>query len=292
MYKRFPTYIKKEINTNFYFGDTRQVEKEIITTSLWHPYINKIFTLRIHFAKIKYNVSLPKEISKGIIMPWWSSNYSEIDNLFIQKEVIESNADIKQELELYSRKNSTSYMFIEVFHKKEAVPPYFAFRFFTELLSFELFSINKQNYKAFKDILNTKFIDLMAENVLPSSFINDFKHIAQSFGKIIEDYDVIIDMRTDYFINNLKKDLNSFNKKILNETENETLSRLFIVPYAFFLITSEQNKIFKVCENCGDIINYKNNKKYCSLVLEGKDCAKKASNKRFYAKKTKKNKPY
>ena len=47
------------------------------------------------------------------------------------------------------------------------------------------------------------------------------------------------------------------------------------------LITQKQ---IARCQFCGDFFKYRQGKKYCSSQYEGKDCGKKARNRRFYAK--------
>jgi|GEM_PF-2482337 hypothetical protein len=70
-------------------------------------------------------------------------------------------------------------------------------------------------------------------------------------------------------------------KKELPEEENITADLL----HSFFdsLIKDLiKNKIIFRCEFCGDYFLFRRNKKFCSLKTEGKDCAKKARNKRYY----------
>lgn len=45
-----------------------------------------------------------------------------------------------------------------------------------------------------------------------------------------------------------------------------------------------QNTVIKVCEFCGEAFRTRGNKKYCSQKSEGRDCGKRARNKRFYKK--------
>ena len=56
----------------------------------------------------------------------------------------------------------------------------------------------------------------------------------------------------------------------------------------YFLIFIPQKlaekKVLSRCEHCGDYFRYQKNKKYCSALSEGKDCGKKARNKKYYKK--------
>ena len=85
------------------------------------------------------------------------------------------------------------------------------------------------------------------------------------------------------------EDLNTFNRNFLpiqNEFDN--------FFYSFFndlLLDIVQKKKLLVCPECGDIIQYKHGKKYCSIKTEGKDCGKKARNKKYYKKHSKEIRP-
>ena len=46
------------------------------------------------------------------------------------------------------------------------------------------------------------------------------------------------------------------------------------------------------CKLCGEFFRFKKNKKFCSILTDGRDCGKKARNKRYYRKYKDKLKPY
>ena len=73
--------------------------------------------------------------------------------------------------------------------------------------------------------------------------------------------------------------LNTFFSNIKSES---ALEKFLITIYNSFSSKLVSNKILFKCKHCGDYIDFVKGKKYCSMKAEGKDCGKKARNKKYY----------
>lgn len=107
----------------------------------------------------------------------------------------------------------------------------------------------------------------------------------ENWGKLL-DLKFTREMATQARILDAKNLLNVFYKEI------KPISALEIFLICFYNGFGNElckDKILARCHFCNDYIKYKKGKKYCSLLIEGKDCGKKARNKRYYEKIGKKN---
>jgi len=107
-----------------------------------------------------------------------------------------------------------------------------------------------------------------------------------------ENWEKLLDLRftremaTQARILDAKNLLNVFYKEIKTRS---ALERFLICFYNGFGNKLCKDKLLAKCHFCNDYIKYKKGKKYCSLLIEGKDCGKKARNKRYYEQVGKKN---
>ncbi|MFH2035895.1 MAG: hypothetical protein ABIJ45_05775, partial [Candidatus Zixiibacteriota bacterium] len=76
----------------------------------------------------------------------------------------------------------------------------------------------------------------------------------------------------------LNKILENFDNLEILDAFEEFLRGIFIY-YILFLI---ELRIVKQCEFCGCVYEYNDRKKFCSLITDGRDCGKKARNKKYY----------
>lgn len=91
---------------------------------------------------------------------------------------------------------------------------------------------------------------------------------------------------TDARILDAKDLLNYFFKQVEPVSALERLLTDFYISFAEKLIL---DNILTRCEFCNEYILFKKGKKYCSFLVEKKDCGKKARNKRYYESTGKKN---
>ena len=76
--------------------------------------------------------------------------------------------------------------------------------------------------------------------------------------------------------------LNTFFNKYNYLTMKNALELFLIKLFSDFGEDLVKNNKLTKCANCGEYFKYLKNKKYCSFHTEGKDCGKKARNKRYY----------
>jgi len=93
------------------------------------------------------------------------------------------------------------------------------------------------------------------------------------------------EMSTNVRIMDAKELLNEFFEQI---KPISALERFLISFYESFGNKLYEDNLLIKCSSCGEFIKYKKGKKYCSILVEGKDCGKKARNKRYYEKTGKK----
>jgi hypothetical protein len=81
--------------------------------------------------------------------------------------------------------------------------------------------------------------------------------------------------------------------KLSNELPKEEEITADIIHSFFDSFTDDLIKSKKIsqCQSCFDYFIYRKDKKFCSLLNEGKDCGKQARNKRYYGKRGKKRLP-
>lgn len=82
------------------------------------------------------------------------------------------------------------------------------------------------------------------------------------------------------FISDIKKVLNLFYEKV---KPDNGLGMFLSKIYSSFADELIRNKLFIKCLHCGLLAEYLKNKKYCSILTDGRSCAKRAHNKSYYA---------
>ena len=92
------------------------------------------------------------------------------------------------------------------------------------------------------------------------------------------------EIATDTRIMDAKNLLNEFYKQI---KPISALERFLISFYESFSNKLRKDNLLIKCAFCNECIKYKKGKKYCSISIEGKDCGKKARNKRYYERRGK-----
>lgn len=90
------------------------------------------------------------------------------------------------------------------------------------------------------------------------------------------------------FISDIKILVNLFFEKV---KPDNGLGLFLNKIYSSFADELVRDKIFIKCLHCGFLAEYRRNKKYCSFLTDGRDCAKKARNKRYYSTKGKERLP-
>jgi len=79
-----------------------------------------------------------------------------------------------------------------------------------------------------------------------------------------------------------KEYLNSFFKKYNYLTMNNALELFLIKMFESYADVLVNNCLLAKCDFCGEYFQFQKGKKYCSFKSDGKECGKKARNKRFY----------
>jgi len=85
-------------------------------------------------------------------------------------------------------------------------------------------------------------------------------------------------------INDARDYLNSFLQKYTSTTTKNALELFLVEMFESFGNALEKKQILTKCSFCGNYFKFSKGQKYCSFLRQGKDCAKSARNKRFYAK--------
>lgn len=285
MYENFYTCVEKQINKNLYYGNKYHVEKEIISTWLYHSEYRKIFRLKFHIARIKEGIDIEKAVKQREPSWWILSGYGKTENLNIKEKITVSDEDLSQELKIYCpNPEQKGYMFMEVYHKDKIQPPYFAFAFFSFLFRLQDggYSINKINSFVFENLIKQNLEKFLQAKIISRATFFDFFGVIGEFGDLIVHY---MDRDLGHKFIDIRQKTNKFGEFIKKEQADPVFSSFLIVPYISFLKLLEQDKQFLQCEFCGQIMAYAKDKKYCSLITDGHDCAKKARNQRAYQNK-------
>lgn len=86
-------------------------------------------------------------------------------------------------------------------------------------------------------------------------------------------------------ISDLQLDFLNDVMEVLGQIKNKNALEYFIsVPFFIIAEVGLETKRFSYCHYCHKLIRYRRNKIYCSLSSEGRDCGKKARNRRDYQK--------
>lgn len=113
----------------------------------------------------------------------------------------------------------------------------------------------------------------------------DYEYDEKKYHKMLEDIgNVCLEWLNQQKIT--KRFLNSLNSlKNCQTSDADPLTR-FCNDFFYELIDDLKNqKMIKECEFCGDFFKYKNNKKYCSMKYENKNCRIQAKEQRRYQRK-------
>lgn len=132
------------------------------------------------------------------------------------------------------------------------------------------------------DIYVSKYYEELANDV-----IRGFDNWTITFGRFCSLFEKIFMMA-----NQLKEKPTRefFDLKIVNQlsstltTGPDVLLNFLLSLFNSVVEALEQKRIISQCKLCGDYFIYVREKRHCSLKSERKDCAKKAANRRYYAK--------
>lgn len=138
--------------------------------------------------------------------------------------------------------------------------------------------LNEDNY-------NWQWRYLFIRELIKDEHSNEFEYYNKdNWNKILKER-FTRKMATDTRIMDTKDLLNEFFMRI---KPINALERFLISFYESFGNELCEDKLLIKCNFCGEYIKYKKGKKYCSLLADEKDCAKKARNRRYYERRGKK----
>lgn len=274
MYEKFKTKEYCFISDKLYFNNTYYVKKTVLSTYLYVPFFKQVIRFESHFGDL-----IEKEEYKRL---YEEKSEKEISSKFTCYQVnLEKlkQEDLKFELEKYCPipKKRDFYFFKRAFHKNKLLPAYITLS--DELLgatnSRQIFSLNKQNQAYYitevRNIIQNYTVwhypVILGRKTLSEyiDYIGILSKIAENL--IFKKEELIID-----HIRQFDKRLKSYNEPFLTNYFQEILDSILL---------SIKNGIAR-CEHCENIMKYAENKKYCSLKTDGRDCGKSARNKRTY----------
>ena len=117
-------------------------------------------------------------------------------------------------------------------------------------------------------------------------FCLDLNYRGMSKGEFFDSLKTLGDLACAVFYGDFGKiDIRQLNQLLVAKDESGDPLKWF----CFSFVTSMRNsllsrKLIAQCPHCGDFMLSRQDKKYCSYQVEGKDCGKKVRNKAFYAR--------
>lgn len=266
--------------------------KRVLTATIFNNLIGKTLVFEIHFASFINLFEKAKDrIDDGIFTS--EEDYYNFLNKDLQDFEKDSPDEFmwgeypvsisKDEICKYVKdfKKPNNYLLSKVYDKETGIE-----------MPYHYIVLYKSN--CIGDILN-EFIVPDDENEILSIFFENhldrFKKGMTANKEFNFDYffDLQFDSLSETIIEYLRKntiDIEKLNKtiKTINKIKDYALKNYLLQIIKSFIKDLEIKKLYKQCEYCHEIFKYKADKKYCSFKINGKNCAKNASNNRTYVR--------
>lgn len=302
MYEKFKTRKYYLLNDKLYFDNQYFVEKVVFETYLYHGLYRKFLRFETGLGAV---LKTGKKNKTGIgVLPFLEENTLEQKKeRYFTEECIRYRAyvnnkgqedipyfnnqdeyrymideyDLAEELNTYcpNPKKKQLYFYKKVFYKDKELP-----LFFTVLSSdllwdkYKNLSLNKQNWKRYNELIDSKIQYFIDESIIqPKSltWYNEFEKILADLYRKYYDYK---DEEKSYL--NIACNYRDYVKK-------DDLFITWMTKVIHSLCYEVIPGFAYICEHCGHRMQYARGKKYCSLKIDGKNCAKSARNKTTYA---------
>lgn len=259
------------ISNKLYFGSFA-VRKRIISATFKHPILKKDVCHKFHIGELEYHPS-QKEFTKHL--------ESFKNSTYLPKIC---KTDLTNELNTFVQKPSKDfiYFFFEVYDGAKMLPLHYAI-FYTRDCFDDPVPPNAKESPLWAQYIHECENELSefvySEKIHPSYFYDLYKFFHDFGFEVFEWLNIDSPEYIDepFLIESIESYQRRFNKFRDVALRNYTLAVLKSV-----INQSLKNNDFIICDYCGRFIDYHKGKKYCSLLSENRDCAKKARNKRYY----------
>ena len=254
------------------------------------PFLWKIFKIRFHIGRIykdgeehsdKHFDAINFELSEQKHKVSFQDRLIDIKKY--SKFAKFSKDDLTEELNKYCPypKEPQLYLFMDIYRKNIKLPAYYNILFFADYWDLVKNSLNEENFYCFMGLWDERLDEPSCFPIfwasMPDDLLAEYMFLFREIGNYISQYldkkefSVLKLIEYQNKIEKLKEDgieLYYFSKEVINSFINQAISE----------------KSLLICELCGQVMYHAKDKKYCSLKIDGKDCAKKARNKRTYLK--------
>lgn len=293
MYEKFETRAFSYVTEKAYVNGKYCVDKTVIISYAYSCVLKKMLRHETHIGQL-----IPIENRYDYLCGMWGGGYDDdcpiCNPKYDDYQKIYREQDLSAEIEKFcpDPESQNNYFFRKAFHKNKELPIYYTlFGNFekdaggdeesdTQFNTFGIqLSINKQNIKDYIRIVDEQILNKI-----------QYGHIKVDSGFAYTNFRRSL----DFSINSLYKNkhFNWFVRETdsdINKFEDPFISIYFKCVMDSILNDFLKNENLARCCHCGKIIIKKSSTKiYCSKDVEGIDCRKKAQNKRYHEKKSKK----
>lgn len=158
--------------------------------------------------------------------------------------------------------------------------PYYEFFHIPQLYhdyAFHIYDINiyKKSVLHFFQIIQETIMNKFDNKYLNENKYEEFCNLLYNLNRQCIFHSNKIDVDLCQQLNSMEKELNK---------ENDILSDFLKIYTESIILKLISEKVISRCKFCNSIMSYRQHKKYCSQKYEGRDCGKKARNKKSYEK--------
>ncbi len=254
-----------------YFG-TYFVQKKVLSAKFDHPILGKNITHRFHIGHLHKVKGTNSEYQESI-----AKRKPEHESLI--------RHDLSKELQLFcpNPSSTSSYYFFEVAHNKDSLPLHLAI-FYTR----DCYALDVAPTKQYEEALWSKYLEVCREELnhmiyeqeIHASCIHDLFDFFYEFGFSI--YEWLNEAHPNYLEEPLDSQwLQQCKNKFSRYKDKALKSYTLSVLQSIYDVANKKRQVSR-CGFCNRYIDYRKGKKFCSLLAEKRDCAKKARNKRYY----------
>lgn len=287
MYEKFESNVYYYNQENYFIDKEYYLNKKWFSTYLYHPVIRKLLFYKYHFCSINdySHINIESINYDGTIKYNDYRKHDELSNKkILNSTTVKTAPKIVDELSKYCPdiKKQQGYFYCDIFYRDKKMPSYYELLSMGDYCSFQENSINRQNYQTFMSVLANNILEMVVNGKLYREIHHINFYYSHYMGDIINHY-------LNEFINNEPMDdaldIDYFNTLLKESTTVQDIGyknhlKKMTEEFIEFVL---KTKGAKRCPICGQLFEYKKNKKYCS-----EDCKIKAKNQRYYKKNSQK----
>ncbi|EKE03966.1 MAG: hypothetical protein ACD_20C00124G0018 [uncultured bacterium] len=272
------------LSDRLYFDNQYFLEKRIISTSLYHPYLKKVIRLEFHLGQLKREQKGIEQYrnnttvrSSSLSLETSKQKYQAIKSGYSNIRYEITKDDLLTELEQCcpTPKEQPYYIYQKAFDENKELPIFYSTMSYGLLFQafYKLSDEYMRNLAEFNNEIQLVISDLIENEVVPSKTLKLYKEFLNN---------------SNLFYSDMTWNKKYLSMKYLDNFVNEFIDGYIFHNWAKSCVKSFCLDIFPhialICGHCENVMRYRKDKKYCSFKIDGRDCKIKADRHKHYQK--------